>query len=205
MSQLKQTILLIITGLTLSACVTSQPPKDEPQETTTAAQTPVLNAPQNIHFADKEYTLINTDEKDIDNNKVTTYQYTSDGQTIQNWASIISIAYNTKEVTTEEILNLMKTSLENTQPKPVYNITYHEDEQFAVAQIIYSPQENYPAYESSAWILNFKLNCPGYTSLQYALRYRPDTAIDTIVAENNAMTEYLVNNRFPLDCQESTK
>lgn len=185
-------ILAVLSTLALSACVSTQ-----------SGQTPtkLINAPQTITFANQQYQQANYGQKDIGKVIAETYEYTAEGENLEDWATLITLTHVNIDADPEVILNNLGHTLENTTPKPIYEITYIEESNWGVARIIYPPSVEYDEYESNNWLLDFNLDCKGHNIFQFSQHYSADVILEDIIENNQKMAVYQVTNPQHFTCR----
>lgn len=189
----KTIALAILSALALSACVTSPSGLN--------SNTALINAPSTIIFADKSYQQANYVPKQVGKISTESYEYTADNDTLEDWRTLITLTHVSFDAEPEAVLENLGRTLENTNPKPIYEVTYIEESNWGVARIIYPPSETYDEYESNNWLIDFNLNCKGHNTFQFAQHYPADVALEAVIENNQKMAIYLVTNPQHFTCK----
>lgn len=176
----------------LSACVSTQSGQ---------TSTKFINAPQTITFANQQYQQAHYySQKNMGKAIAETYEYTVKGESLKDWKTLITLTHASLEASPDAVLNNLGQTLENTVPKPIYEITYIEEPNWGVVRVIYPPSTKYAEYESNNWLLDFNLNCKGHNIFQFSQHYSAEVALEKIIENNKKMAIYLVNNPQHFTC-----
>ncbi|MCC7681504.1 hypothetical protein JAB5_11480 [Janthinobacterium sp. HH103] len=128
-----------------------------------------LIVPQEIHHADKVYTLAFTAPQGR-NSKRALYEYTTNGEAVEKWSSLITILYegNSKTDPLDFSAALLK-SLAATKPEPISSVTVENGH--VLMRSVYEPDAANPVYESNvSKSFHGAAACGGLLQFQYAVK-----------------------------------
>lgn len=108
--------------------------------------------------------------KNIVPDKTSTYEYTTNNESIEKWTSLITFAFTkSKEDSHKKLANALNKSLIETKPVPYFDI--YERSNHLYVRIIFFPIPNDQNYESGIQKFFFLKNCGGFLNYQYAIKY----------------------------------
>ena len=128
-----------------------------------------LVVPQEIHYADKVYTLAFTAPQSR-NSKRALYEYTTNGEAVEKWSSLITILYEGNSKTDPMAFSaaLLK-SLASTKPEPMSSVTVENGH--VLMRSLYEPDAANPEYESNvSKSFHGATACGGLLQFQYAVK-----------------------------------
>lgn len=131
-----------------------------------------LIVPPEIHYADKIYTLAFTAPQGR-NSKRALYEYTTNGEAVEKWSSLITILYegNSKTDPLAFSAALLK-SLAATKPEPISSVTVENGH--VLMRSVYEPDAANPVYESNvSKSFHGAAACGGLLQFQYAVKTPP--------------------------------
>ncbi|MGK5012360.1 hypothetical protein [Janthinobacterium sp. MDB2-8] len=155
----KKTVLLLST---FSACLFAS----------SALFAQKLIVPQEIHYAGKVYKLAFTAPQNR-NSKRTLYEYTTNGEAVEKWSSLITVLYegNSKNDPFSFSAALVK-SLAATKPEPISSVVI--DNGHVLMRSVYEPDAANPVYESNvSKSFHGTAACGGLLQFQYAVKTPP--------------------------------
>jgi hypothetical protein len=124
-----------------------------------------FQAPEEFTFENKVYKLNFSKKQSYE-----IYEYTTDGETVNNWTTLITFIYakNLKATATDWV-NATKKSLDSRTPKPHYSLYAVSDNAYAIQ--LYEPIPSDLSYEATIKKAFFIEACNGPLDFAFAKRY----------------------------------
>lgn len=162
--------------------------------------------PEQITQFGRTYTLA---YQDVAPNGRALYEYTSAGETVDNWTTLVTLNY-AKDLVSDPATwaKAVKASLDANTPKPHY--TLYTAKGSGYARFIFEPDGTHPSYESNIHKSFHTPACGGLLVLQYAARYAPSeeqgsagklARLRTIATENAKQTVELERSDWVPACR----
>lgn len=158
----------------------------------TMAQT--LDAPASFKYDGRTYTLA---FKNVSSNgRAALYEYTTAGETVDNWTRLITINYHKGISATPYQWGVaMQRRLDKRVPVPHYNVSMQDS--IGYAQIIFLPDETNTMFEANVHKAFTQNACDGVVALQYAMKY-PQGADTSAAGVLQTLTGIVANNKKDL-------
>ncbi|QWT45381.1 hypothetical protein [Azospira inquinata] len=161
-----------------------------------------LIPPEQINLSGRVFNLA---YKSATKNGRAIYEYTANGENIENWITLVTLNYaKDVNVTPEKWVKSVGISLEATKPKPHYKLYLKADHGFA--RFIFEPDPNNPTYESNVH-KSFHMGTCGTVVFQYASKHpmgedpaNSGTLLKTINTENEKMAADLEQSDWKPTC-----
>ena len=169
-----------------------------------SAYAETFSPPEQIVMFDREYRL---NFKHVARNGWANYEYTTNGETVKNWTTLVTINYAGDVHTDPDKWQMsMKTSLDRHNPPNPYKLYVKGESGFA--RIIYEPNRSHPAYESNVQ-KSFHVSSCGLVVLQFATKYQGVEKLtdaekislqDVIKKGNEDIAHFMEQNEWKPSC-----
>ena len=161
-----------------------------------------INPPDSVAYNDKTYTLVFKN----DNKRAAIYEYTTDGEAIEKWKTLVTINYHYGAAPDKMLwAKAVKQTLDSQSPVPHYKMFLNEDQLYI--NTIYEPNAAHNYYEINVQRSYLRDTCGGWYVVQYAEKYDLEKSGEdkrayllAMVYKLNLATEQLKTQELKLGC-----
>ncbi|MEP7155580.1 MAG: hypothetical protein ABI905_07385 [Betaproteobacteria bacterium] len=165
-----------------------------------------FSPPEQLAHAGKIYKLA---YKQVAPNGRAIYEYTTNGEPVENWTTMITLNYGKgMNVSAERWTNVMKASLEQKSPKAPFRV--HAAGTSGYARFVLEPDRTNPTYESNVHKSFHMDKCGGLLVYQFAVKSPAgaDTSaagkaatLEAVNKENEKLAAEMEKSSWTPDCK----